>query len=102
MSQDVIIGDASSTGSCVLWEEHLNQLECGKCYALVKFVVKEYNSAKYLSMGFDQSEIREIDDIGTTMNTEKDTTIVGVLCLDKFRTCLRCKGRVEPLSPPYG
>ena len=75
------------------------------------FLIREFNSKNYLSKAKD-SEIVELDDIGETVSysaelQDNSTTIlsaeiVGVAELEKHKTCLRCKGRVEPLDLGLG
>ena len=52
-----------------------------------------------------------IDDIGNVVEAVSDDAIsseifnveiVGVLQLDCYKSCLKCKARVEPLSPHLG
>ena len=56
-------------------------------------------------------EISPIDNIENTVkplpNDDEYTTIynvqvIGVLQLDNYKSCLQCRARVEPLSPPLG
>ena len=75
------------------------------------FTVREYESNNYLSKGQD-SQIVEVDDIGNTVAyapdlQENSTTItsaeiIAVPELDKYKGCLRCKARVEPLDSGLG
>ena len=73
--------------------------------------VRAFSSKKYLSMGREGSDIISIDDIreisGDVSNNPgvfemHNAQIVGVLQLDSYKSCLRCKARVEPLTPPLG
>ena len=75
------------------------------------FTVREYESNNYLSKGED-SQIVEVEDIGNTVAyapdlQENSTTItsaeiIAVPELDKYKGCLRCKARVEPLDLGLG
>ena len=56
-------------------------------------------------------EITQIDNIVNTVNpppdddehmTIKDVQIIGIHQLDSYKSCLQCKARVEPLTPPLG
>ena len=68
-------------------------------------VVHVYQATKYLTMGGD-AEVIAIEDIGTVALlpdedsdhevTLQNVTIIGVPLLDSH------KGRVEPLTPPFG
>ena len=109
--QDVIVADLTCTARCTLWEMDIGQLEQGKSYNLKMFMVREYKSKNYLSKGQD-SQIVEVEDIGNTVTytpdvQENSTTIrsaeiVAVPELDKYKGCLRCKARVEPLDSGLG
>ena len=59
--QDVIVAD-SSVGA--LWQNDVGCLQEQESYTLKGFVVREYASAKYLSMAKNGSEIIPISDIG--------------------------------------
>ena len=48
--QDVTVADASATGRVTLWEEHVGKLQETTSYELQNFVVKEWDTTKYLSM----------------------------------------------------
>ena len=107
--QDLKVADNSAACKVVLWEEHIGSLAENASCTLYNFVVREYAGVKFLSMAKDGSEIRPISDIGevTQGDGEDDETmnnavIVAVLQLDGYRSCLRCKARVEPTSPPLG
>ena len=110
--QDVIIADKSSTARVALWEDNIGLMQQGSSYTLKNFVVRVFQSIKYLTMGGEGAELILIKDIGTvalqhSTNPDSevvlhDVTIVGVLHLDTLRACLNCKGRVEPQTPPLG
>ena len=63
-------------------------------------------------MGKEGSQIIGIEDIGDVVEDSelldepdeeiRNAQIVGVAQLDKYKACLRCKARVEPLSLPLG
>ena len=109
--QDVTVADSTDCVRCTLWEADIGQLEKGKSYDMKMFLIREFNSKNYLSKAKD-SEIVEFDDIGETVSysaelQDHSTTIlsaeiVGVAELEKHKTCLRCKGRVEPLDLGLG
>ena len=64
VKQDIVIADRSATSRVTLWEEHVGALKQGKSYILKNFVVRVYQSTKYLGMGGDATEIVLTDDIG--------------------------------------
>ena len=79
-------------------------------YTLKSLLVKEFASTKFLSMARDGSEIVSIPDIGEVLSDSDDdqnetitnVQIIGVLQLDSYKSCLRCKARVESTTPPLG
>ena len=110
LKQDVLIADHTATAKVSLWQEHVNTLSEHKCYSLKNFLVREYQSRKYLSMSKVATEVTPIDDIGVVVEqadtedevTIQNVTIIGVPHLDIYKACLQCKARVEPLTPPLG
>ena len=110
MKQDVVVADESATSRFTLWEEQVGALEQGRSYMLKNFVVRVYQSTKYLAMG-DAAEIVMTDDIGVvavTSDTQNEeltlynAVLIGVSHLDAHRACLQCKVRVESLTPQFG
>ena len=107
--QDIIVADARSTAKLTLWEDHVGSLEEGRCYRLVDFVVRIWQGTKYLSRG-ESSQLLIIDDIGAVAAvankeeeiTYKNVTIIGVPQLDCYKSCLKCKARVQPGNLPLG
>jgi len=109
--QDVNVADSTAFARCTLWEADIGQLEKGKSYDLKMFPIWEFQSKNYLSKAKD-SQIVEFEDIRQTVpysaelqdnsTTILSAEIVGVAGLEKHKTCLRCKGRVEPLDAGLG
>ena len=111
MKQDMTIGDETDTTKVTLWEEYVDSLAVQCSYKLKNFVVREYASQKYLSMPKAGAEIIPIDDIGAVAEPAMtdavlteilNVEIIGAPQLDTYKTCLKCKARVEPLTPPLG
>lgn len=114
--QEVTIADDTSTAKVTLWEQYIGILQDGKSYKLNNFVVREYKNIKFLSMPREGSTITEIEDIGDVEEVPLDSDgeerqqlkqlsnaqIIGVPHLDMYKACMRCKARVEPLTPPLG
>ena len=101
--QDVLVADHSGTCKVVLWENNIGILKQDECYKIQNFVVREYAAIKFLSMGKESSTIIPIADIGEVQHyphvpdnieTITNASIVGVLRLDNYKSCLRCKARV--------
>ena len=87
-------------------------MDTSKCYTLEDFTVREYGGTKYLSIAKEGSKFYPIADIGNIKtsqqsNDDQDQTIlnaviIGVLQLDSYKSCLRCKARVESISDTLG
>ena len=111
VKREALIADQTATSKVVLWEEHINTLEKGKCYTLKNFHVKEFQSMKNLSMpktDFEITPIENIDNTATPPSVDDEYTtirrvqIIGVTQLHTYKSCLQCKARVEPQTPPLG
>ena len=108
--QDVTIADNTSTAKVTLWEQYIGALQDGKSYKLNNFVVREYKNIKFLSMPREGSTIAEVEDMASDSDAEErqqikqlsNAQIIGVPHLDTYKACIRCKARVEPLTPPLG
>ena len=110
--QEIYVADSTGVGKVTLWEKDIGQLQESVCYSLKGFMVKEYASSKFLSMSKNGSEVGQIPDIGqvkdvTADNIEENTQlfeaqVIGVVHLQNYKVCLRCKARVEPATPPLG
>ena len=84
----------------------------GESYCLKNFTLRLYHSKKYLNQAKNQSLIEKIDDIGAIVadNIDEDeyvsvikqVKIIGVPTLDVYKSCLLCKARIEPMTPPLG
>ena len=103
LKRDVLIADHTATAKVVLWEQQVDSLEKDKSYTLKNVHVKEFKSKKHLSIPKNDLEdtVDEIpaDDEHTTLYNPQ---IIGVTDLDNYRSCLQCKARVEPQTPPLG
>ena len=83
-----------------------------KAYRLENFMVREFNAKKYLVMPRSDYKFEPIPDIEAVETSIGEDTpepscihnvrIIAVLSLENHRTCLRCKARVEPATPPFG
>ena len=97
----------------LVWRDvHIDTLVEGRCYLLKNFVIREYASRKFLSMAKEGSAVIPIGDIGATVEDDNlaedgseelsNAQIVGVLHLDRYKSCVRCKARVEPSNAAFG
>ena len=111
MKQDIIVADQTATARVTLWKDNVGAFNEGRIYILKNFIVRVYQSTKYLSMGADDTEIVPIEDIGVVaaasdINEEEVTlhnvVIIGVPHWVIHKACLQCKARVEPLTPLLG
>ena len=108
--QEVLVGDSSGVTRCSLWEQDMDSLSVGSSYLLKNFEVHEFASKKYITKARHGCEIIPIEDIGDVADKPsevqdeeiKNAQIVGVPQLTKYKSCLRCKARVEPSDPPFG
>ena len=112
--QDIVIADATATTKVAIRGEKIdkNSIKKGDCYCLQNFVVKEWNSVKYLSMprsGLLITPIFEIGEVKTSDEMEcppdeqiEDADVIGVPQLHAYKCCLTCRARVEPMTPPMG
>ena len=103
-----MVADSSGITKCTLWENDIGLLKQGASYMLCNFIVREYACKKFISKAKEGSDIISIDDIGEVTQialTEDQQVhngqIVGIPQLHKYRSCLRCKARVEPCNPPF-
>ena len=107
--QDVQVSDHSGTTKLTLWEEHVEEMELGRSYYLQNYVVRVYQSTKYLSRG-ESSKLVAIQDIGGVVcgghddeeeiMIMKEVSVIGVPEMENFKACLKCKARVEPQKLP--
>ena len=107
--QDVTVADQSSSVTVTLWEDSVNSLQEHKSYRLHNFVVREYALVKYLSIARSDCAINEISDIGEVKDSQhpneedlSEINHVRIVGVPQQEACLRCKGRVEPCTPPLG
>ena len=91
--QDVTVADSTDCARCTLWETDIGQLEKGKSHDMKMFLIQEDDIGETVSYS------AELQDNSTTILSAE---IVGVAELEKHKTCLRCKGRVEPLDLGLG
>ena len=102
--------DKSSTARVALWEDNVGSMEQGRSYTLKNFVVRVFQSIKYLTMGAELLPIKDIRSVALQSEAQDldceavlhNVAIVGVLHLDTARLCLNCKGLVAPQTPPLG
>ena len=64
VKQGIIVADKTATAKVTLWEDNVGAFNEGRSHILKNFVVRMYQSTKYLSMGGDATEIVPIEDIG--------------------------------------
>ena len=109
--QDITVADSTGIATVTLWEKDVGSLQQTLSYCLKNFVVKEYRSIKYLSMARNGSDIEDIGHVSAEVVNLEEThkhikfcnaQVVAVMQLDKYITCLKCKARVEPATPPFG
>ena len=77
LGKNVIVSDLSRTAKVTFWEDHVVSLQQGRSYMLKHFVVRTFQSTKYLSREAN-SEIIRIKDIGTVHSLQVPNGIDGV------------------------
>lgn len=108
--QELAIGDATHVTKCSLC---INSLTVGSSYMLKYFQVNDFGGKKFLTkpkVGSDAVPIEDIGMIPDALYAELESKeeeihnaqIIGVPQLMKYKSCLRCKARVEPSDPPFG
>ena len=109
--RDVSVADGSGTAWVSVWEGYVNAMEKDGSYCLKNFMVRDYQSTKYLTMAKEGSEIVLIDDLGVVVEEGDrddelwvidDVTVGGVPYFDTYKSCLQCKARVEPHTERLG
>ena len=114
IKQDVIIADSTGSAKVTFWEDNVDTLTEGVSYRLENFVVREYQTMKYLAMskaqGSKATTIPDLNVIGAddpvaemdNSSTIQGVQVIGVSILDRYKACMQCKARVEPSTPPFG
>ena len=67
-----------------LCEEHIDAMKDGACYQLKNFIIRDFQSTRYLSMSKEGTEITSIDDVGTVAqqsDTEEVITLQNVMVI---------------------
>ena len=94
--RDVSVADESGTARVTVWEGHTDVMKKDQSYCLKNFMVREYQSTKYLTMAKEASEIVPIEDIGPVAEQEhkddqwcviKDVTVAGVPLIHTNHAC---------------
>ena len=112
--QDIMVADDTATALVQLWENDVDMMKQDRSYVLNGFLVREYACSKYLSKARNDSSIQEIDNLEDVLHLDTPAEVqqmtdilhggqvVAVPKLDSIKVCIRCKGRVEPSTPPFG
>ena len=66
--QDDIIANQTGTARVNLWEDAMRD---GESYQMKNLIIRDYQSAQYLSMSKDGTEITSIQDIGNVARTTR-------------------------------
>ena len=67
VKRNVNVADGSGTARVSVWEGNMNAMENDRYYCPKNFMVREYQSTKYLTMAKEGSEIIRIEDIGAVI-----------------------------------
>ena len=98
VNQDIVAGDQSGTAKVTLWKDNVGEIQQGCSYALRDFVVRQYQTIKYLSKG-ESSQLVMVADIGPVLSSGvpkrvddelvlKRVVVIGVPALERYRICL--------------
>lgn len=112
--QESIIADVTGQVRAVLWENEIGKLVIDASYKLDKISVRIFNDVKYLSLS-TATIITPVDDVGEVTNLDSDEelipesgnrvmngSIIGVVSIDSYSSCVNCKGKVEWISGIMG
>ena len=102
--QEITIADAISAATLTLWESDIGKLQLCDSYHLNKVIVRTFQSNRFLSFPSSGASMQPIPDIGEVkqdLPSSDDETIdsaevIAVPYLEKYRSCLKCKGKVDP------
>lgn len=113
--QNVIVADSTGTVRLTVWEGEIGKIEVDKSYKLSGMVVREFRRRKFLSTSKEKSTIKVVQDIGEVVTESesqdsisdmtppsyswvRDVRVVGVMHVDKYICCLKCKTKLVPDS----
>ena len=111
--QDLLVGDKTGCIKLTVWQEEVGKFETNHCYKLDHVAVRVYDDIKFISYPKDGATFAEIPDIGE-VHTEYDETefdspndfhkavVSGVSRIFKYRSCLKCRSKIEPTTSCYG
>lgn len=101
--RELKVADGTAACRCVIWENHIDQVEEDKCYTFENATVRSFNGAKYVSVG-EKAIISAIDEIGYVVDDAScDETggivvvkaeIVEVVSMENYSSCRNCHGKV--------
>ena len=97
---DCIIADQTHSIKLVLWEELINQVDCGKSYLFRGVTTRVFDDVKYLSTN-EATIIENKDDItnvNLTFDEIKDTIVEGKCIgvhIKKQQTCVICNHTLD-------
>ena len=96
---EVILADGTAACRCVLWEQHINEVEEGNCYNIANATVRSFNG----------SVIKAVEDIGGVVDDQLGfaetggiivikAEIIAVLSIENYISCKSCSGKVSPTN----
>jgi len=101
--RDFLIADSTSSCRGVVWEQHIDMLEEGKCYKIMSATVRSFNGTKYVSLG-ERALINCVSDIGAVVEECVDegagglvvvnAEIVAVLKNEVYIGCRICNSKL--------
>ena len=108
--QDYMIGDATGTAILTTWEGNTGMFNVGRSYKLSGVMVRNFDGRNYLSMPRENCEVSVIDDIEHVKEIDeavdahnlKNATVIGVMSLETYSSCMGCKGKLQVASSNIG
>ena len=115
MKQDITVADCTDNSRLTIWEDRMNTLDKDASYTLKNIVVRQFRDKIYLSFPRCGLSVMKIPDIGTVKedghNSDADesttyrlikASVIAVVLLDSYKSCISCRARVETTEPPLG
>ena len=102
--QELTLADTNSTATLMLSESDVGKLEVSNSYYFNKVIVRSFHNNQFLLFPSCGAAIQPIADIGQVkqdLPSTDDETIYGVEVIavplmEKYRSCLKCKAKVNP------
>ena len=113
IKQDLVVADKTGCIKLTVWQEEVGKFETNHCYKLDQVVVRIFDGINFISYPKDGAAFAKIPDIGE-VHTEYDESqfeshndfhnavVSGVSRIFKYRSCMKCRSKIEPTNNCYG